>query len=361
MKNYFDITDFGAVGDGKTDSTKAIQDAIDAAKDVHGCVVVPTGTYLCGYIRLYSNMHLMGSHGWGYRENGGSILKLNDPDAKCLLDITGAYGCMVEGIHFDGNNHFGNNVHGIMVDWPQFGYNTEDGREDCPVIRDVCVNWFSGDGIHLDHIFAFNLSDSFSNMNKGNGLYMNGWDGVITNCSFGGNFEAGIGTDKIEKVFCAMTVTASRFEWNRKGGIVSAMFDDSTITGNWFDRNGGPAIDVGHHHARNISISGNTFRRNGRPRTEPTPESERPFDSPYENSHIFIRNAKNVTITGNTFSIGQDDNQVGVFSPDYSVIYDNCRGLCLTGNAMFEGCIKENIVDCGKQKSENIVIANNCM
>src|SRR5204863_90286 len=42
----FDITDFGAVGDGSTDDTAAIQAAIDAAYDAGGgTIFVPKGTY----------------------------------------------------------------------------------------------------------------------------------------------------------------------------------------------------------------------------------------------------------------------------------------------------------------------------
>ena len=45
MINVFDITEFGAVGDGVTDCTDAVQKAFDAAKDCKGQVVVPPGSY----------------------------------------------------------------------------------------------------------------------------------------------------------------------------------------------------------------------------------------------------------------------------------------------------------------------------
>ncbi|MBQ3817009.1 MAG: hypothetical protein II802_01905 [Clostridia bacterium] len=43
MINCFDITDFGALSDGRTDCTKAIQAALDKAGEVEGKVIVPPG------------------------------------------------------------------------------------------------------------------------------------------------------------------------------------------------------------------------------------------------------------------------------------------------------------------------------
>jgi polygalacturonase len=54
----FNITDYGAVGDGKIDCTQAISKAISAAnKAGGGRVVVPAGTYLTGAIYLKSNVN----------------------------------------------------------------------------------------------------------------------------------------------------------------------------------------------------------------------------------------------------------------------------------------------------------------
>ncbi len=60
----FKITDFGALGDGKTDNTEAIRKAVDAAnKAKGGRVVVPAGVWLTGAIHLKSNVNLHVSEG----------------------------------------------------------------------------------------------------------------------------------------------------------------------------------------------------------------------------------------------------------------------------------------------------------
>ena len=55
----FNIKDFGAVGDGKTVDTKAINNTIDAAtKAGGGTVYFPAGTYLSFSVHLASNINL---------------------------------------------------------------------------------------------------------------------------------------------------------------------------------------------------------------------------------------------------------------------------------------------------------------
>src|SRR4051812_19999613 len=55
----FDVRRFGAVGDGRTMATAAIQKAIDAAgKAGGGFVLVPPGRYLSGALFLRSNVRV---------------------------------------------------------------------------------------------------------------------------------------------------------------------------------------------------------------------------------------------------------------------------------------------------------------
>ena len=61
MSNLFNILDFGAAADGETDSTAAIQRALDAAGECMGEVIVPPGVYLTGRLTMRAQTKLSGS------------------------------------------------------------------------------------------------------------------------------------------------------------------------------------------------------------------------------------------------------------------------------------------------------------
>ncbi|MDD6790378.1 MAG: glycoside hydrolase family 28 protein [Lachnospira sp.] len=69
-----DITEFGAVGDGSTKNTVAIQKAIDAVAEAGGGTVnIPAGTFLSGSLRLRSHIEL-------HLSTGARLVSSLDPD-----------------------------------------------------------------------------------------------------------------------------------------------------------------------------------------------------------------------------------------------------------------------------------------
>src|SRR5882757_5413935 len=71
--NIFDVRTYGAVGDGKTVDTPAINKAIEAAAAAGGgTVLFPAGTWLCFSIRLKSHVGL-------YLAQGATILAADSP------------------------------------------------------------------------------------------------------------------------------------------------------------------------------------------------------------------------------------------------------------------------------------------
>ena len=81
-KRDFDITKYGAKGDGKTDCTKAIRQAIAACtKAGGGRVVVPRGRFLTGAVHLEDNVNL-------YIGEGATLAFSQDPAQYLPLVFT---------------------------------------------------------------------------------------------------------------------------------------------------------------------------------------------------------------------------------------------------------------------------------
>jgi len=82
----YNVRDYGAVGDGRTLDSPAINAAIEAAvRDGGGQVVLPAGTYLCGSIRLKSNIDL-------HLAAGCTILAADPKDFKGKTGLGGDGG-----------------------------------------------------------------------------------------------------------------------------------------------------------------------------------------------------------------------------------------------------------------------------
>ena len=107
--NIYNIRDFGAIGDGKTLNTQAIQKAIDACAEAGGgTVYFPSGTYKAGTFYLKSNVTL-------YLDMGATIL-----GSKEMKDY-------VESEHHYGSQYFfiyGRNVKNVSI----VGGGTIDGN-----------------------------------------------------------------------------------------------------------------------------------------------------------------------------------------------------------------------------------------
>ena len=259
MRTIFNICDYGAVGDGKTDCSRAIQTALNLAAECMGEVVVPPGVYKTGQVKMGPNTKLSGTSAWLFRDFGGSVFELNDPDATCMIDITGAFGCHINGMSLCGCD-LGKNVHGVYLSWPVYNGGS---KEDTPTLDDCKIGRFSGDGVHLHHIWCYSVRHCMFCFNGGAGLYMDGWDGFVIDNWFSANRSGGLLGGACT---ASVTATGNRVEWNRVGGFVIPSGSCLNITGNYFDRSGGPALRLGTESSgvRDLTITGNIFYRSGK-------------------------------------------------------------------------------------------------
>ena len=327
----FNVRDFGAKGDGKSSDTEAIQRAIDAAGKVEGTVWFPAGIYPCHSLKVPPYVTLLADPVWIFHtEKRGAVLQLDDEDADCLIDITGAFGVRIHGLVVCGIQSAKKEIHGIYLN------NTEkwSEKEDTIVIDDTKVMNFSGHGVFFRRVWLFIVRHSHFMSNKGDGIRMLGWDGFVTDNQFSGNGGNGFGCDD-----CGATVmfTANRVEWNRGYGLFIHNGDDWNVTGNSFDRNHGAGLYA--LNASAVAVTGNVFRRCGKDSSYLTPGEK--------SCHVKLEDCHGLSMTGNACLAGQDDGGGGLFTPQVGIIVKNMSHSVITCNTLWNGYMDEMLVDQG--------------
>ena len=346
MKTMFDITEFGAVGDGITNDTAAVQAALDAAAECSGCVTVPPGRYLVGRLNMHGRgVSLQGVSAWTYRNDGASVFLLADENTDCMIDVSGAFGCAVRGLCLNGCG-LGNQIHGIKLYWEEYN---GGGEEDTPTVDDCRIGNFSGDGVHFEHVWCFSVRHSMLHRNGGAGLYMDGWDAFILDNWFsenrGGGFMGGAQATSI-------TFTGNRIEWNQIGGVVIRRGTAINLTGNYFDRSFGPGLRLGGGEGtmKNVTVTGNVFHRNGA------------YDSGEELAeteacHVLMDRVFGTTVCTNTFRAMRGDGAKGEYSPARGFVLRDCKDCIVKDNALYQGYMEEEHLLLGA--NEQCIIRDN--
>jgi hypothetical protein len=336
-----DVRKLGATGDGKTNDTRAIQSAFDAAGATSGGVFIPPGVYLVNELHVRAGIAVIGVAAWNYSGPGGSVLRLASGDSTCLLNLTDARGSSIEGLSLDGRE-LGTNVHGISLNRTVFAKNEDGFRiERCQVMR------FSGDGANLACAWCFSVRHCMLAFNKGDGLNLRGWDGFILDNWFSGNGRAGFAAREQN---ASVTFTANRVEWNGEENMLIMGGDGYQITGNFFDRAGtcGIALRKGTRGCVQITITGNFIKRSGKLAVAGS----------HDSAQIFMDGAQGVTCIGNSIQSGRDDGNEGVWSPSFGIVYQGLRNCVIRDNVLHDGALTQLMVDLGGQQ-EGVVVGDN--
>jgi len=132
------VLDFGAVADGKTDCTKAFQDALDEAGKRGNPVYAPAGHYRFeGHLRVPEAVTLMGTwQGPPSREKGTVLLVTEGKgreDGPPFVTLEGA--AAVKGLHFVYPEQVVNEAPPVPYPWTIRGLAQDCGIYDCLIVR----------------------------------------------------------------------------------------------------------------------------------------------------------------------------------------------------------------------------------
>jgi hypothetical protein len=336
-ESVVNVLDYGAVGDGVTDDTAAINNAISTGKNI----IFGAGTYLVTGIEILntSNVTLMG--------NGDVTIKANGAYNHIALSILGqSRGITVQGLKFEGIKD--NSV--ALTDPQNSGILLKNDPSDVTKmpsqisILDCEFKYFYGNGIQVGH-----NGNTDDNQHSIIGLH-------IDRCVFQQNYIAAI---KLQRLY-EFSITNCRFVnnaytgysgWTHASGATS---DISLIA----SPNGAGTYTYGCEDG----IVDNCFMQKS---TSDTNTSEL-LDCSYGNT-------SNISITSCSFSAGSSYNKVGVRMrssnsntiTDCSFTYSSirlaseCNNITIADNTIHVGHINVSLAETSTTMHENIAIVNN--
>lgn len=252
------VREFGAVGDGVTDDTRSLQDALDAAVEGSGVCYIPPGVYrVSTTLVVEGNVKIQGAS--NFRDGaveadiGGSVLYLAD-----------SAGCDLMRISNEGRDAF---VYPVVLDVALFGNrrNNEagsglvlEGMNLSPVVGRCNISHFAEHGISAPSTCNNGLIRGCCiYYNGGNGLNLAGWaDGRVIANSCGRNGGQGVSIGAANN-----QILANHCWLNRDRGIRLAS-EGNQVVGNRCNDAGGAGIHV--VGARQCVVMGNVSDGNGR-------------------------------------------------------------------------------------------------
>ncbi|MDH6166708.1 polygalacturonase [Variovorax boronicumulans] len=263
-----DVKSAGALGDGSTDDTKALQKALDGVSLRGGTVVLPVGTYLVDAkvgLRIKSNTV--------FKLSQGAIIKAmpNAVDTFSILRIYDASNVAIVGGQLKGERH---EHQGSTGEWGM-GLSLH-GASDV-VIKDMVSkdNW--GDGFYVagkskNVQFCSVVADG----NRRQGLSIVSGTGILVTDSVFSNTrgvppQAGIDIEpNADGAVRDVQIMRSRFLSNAGSGIasyLSSKFKDGSISaisikGNSFMGNGAEGVAI--FNTLDAKVTGNSFEKSSK-------------------------------------------------------------------------------------------------
>ena len=348
-----DITDYGAVGDGATDSTEAVRAALDAAAAAGGTVLVPEGRFSVRGLAVPNGVRgIQGVSPASYQNHRtGSVLELRREGAeRALLDLSGCKDLFCRDLALVGFGH-GRDAPpacGVLVDLPEHG--GHGGLGSCLVLDGLCVEDFSLDCLHLQNAGVVTIRHCIAGNAGRHGLLAHLWDGWILDCMFPGNARCGI---YAEESVASLTITGNRIEWNNEAGIWCRNAYRLSLVGNTIDYSGCEGMHF--EDANALAISGNVFWRSGCPFGTIPPELA---SDPYANAHARFRRCRGVAFSGNVLHAGLHRDVPGAWRPHHGLVLEGLAHCAFTGNSLWGAGAHSAITDLGGH-GEGLVVANN--